>query len=84
MIDKYVIKLILEIEELVLNISSNIDHDIFFNYSGHVKKIEVGYCEHGWTKDKKIINILDIFLDINEDPEKELIKAKEFLKTLLS
>ena len=84
MIDKYVVKLILEIEELVLNISSNTDHDIFFNYSGHVKKIEVGYCEHGWTKDKKIIKILDIFLDINEDPEKELIKAKEFLKTLLS
>ena len=84
MIDEYVVKLILEIEELVLNISSNTDHDIFFNYSGHVKKIEVGYCEHGWTKDKKIINILDIFLDINEDPEKELIKAKEFLKTLLS
>ena len=84
MIDEYVVKLILEIEELVLNISSNTDHDIFLNYSGHVKKIEVGYCEHGWIKDKKIINILDIFLDINEDPEKELIKAKEFLKTLLS
>lgn len=84
MIDKYVVKLILEIEELALNISTNTDHDIFFNYSGHVKKIEVGYCEYGWTKDKKIISILDIFLEINEEPEKELIKAKEFLKTLLS
>ena len=83
MIDKDIVKLILEIEELALNISTITEHDIFFNYSGHVKKIEVGYCEHGWTKDKKIINILDIFLDISEDPEKELINAKEFLKNLL-
>ena len=83
MIDKDVVKLVLEIEELALSISTNTDHDIFFNYSGHVNKIEVGYCEHGWTKDKKIINILDIFLDINEEPEKELINAKEFLKNLL-
>ena len=84
MIDKGIVKLVLEIEELAMNISTNTDHDIFFNYSGHVKKIEVGYCKHGWTKDKNVMNILDIFLDINEDPEKELINAKEFLKTLLS
>lgn len=83
MIDKDIVKLVLEIEELALNISTNTEHDVFFSYSGHVKKIEVGYCEHGWTKDKKIINILDIFLDINEEPEKELINAKEFLKNLL-
>lgn len=82
MMKKHISKLILEIQELVLNISNNTDHDMFFSYSGHVQKIEVGYCKHGWTQNKKIIKVLDVFLDLSEDLDKELIKAKEFLSRL--
>ena len=83
MIDKYVVKLILEIEELALNISTQTEHDVIFNYSGHVQNIDIRYYKNGWKEDKKGIKISDIYLDINEDSEKELIKAKKNLINLL-
>jgi len=83
MIDKYVVKLILEIEELALNISSNTEHDVIFNYSGHVQNIDIRYYKNGWKEDKKGIKILDMYLDLSKDPEKELIEAEKFLINLL-
>ena len=64
--------------ELVIKVNAVSKHDVFFNFSGHVNKLEIYYFVDGFVISKSIKTLCDIgFNRINEEKALELLEKVE-------
>lgn len=79
--NKEIIKLISNIQELAILVSNFTVHDVFVNYLGHVNKISVTAILDGYKKDVEFTNT--VFIDAYLDREINIVnKLKETEKAL--
>lgn len=69
------------LQELILkvyNLNKTTKHHLFLDFSGHIDSITIYYYKNGWSEDKTIIYLGNVYLD-RETAE---IGIKELLKKL--
>jgi len=79
---------VLEILSLAIDVSHNTKHDVFVDYSGHVKSLQVRISEGGWREAQDTEELLSTYLKKNKSSRnvkfKELNKTIDELKRLLN
>lgn len=67
--------LVSQLQKVVLKANTKTKHDVWFEYHGHVNKVEVRVQFGGWVKDADSDYAMYCFLDVEEEAD-----AKEKLQ----
>ncbi|WP_113675481.1 hypothetical protein [Vallitalea guaymasensis] len=79
--DMEIILLIDQITRIALLVNGATDHNVFFQYSGHVNQLSVQVHENGWVENKRYSKGFDV--DLNSiNANGLLIEVKTYLTDL--
>ena len=81
---KDILKLIGEIQELAVQISTRTKHDVMVRYYGHVNAIDIGLHRNGYDSGSPEEKVCDICMDhhTNAEVKVKLKRAKKLLEAL--
>lgn len=74
--------LIQKIALLSAYINTTTEHTIFFNFAGHINKLQVQVFYYGWEKDKNATSEDHVYL-LHSDARNKLENILEFLSQIL-
>ncbi len=61
----------------VYQLNRKMEHDFFFDFSGHTNTIDVYYYKGGWDKEKEIIPIIETTTTLTENNLQKTLKKLE-------
>ena len=65
----------------VYQLNRKMEHDFFFDFSGHTNTIDIYYYKGGWSEKKELIHIMEITTTLTENNlEKALEKLEKIEK----
>lgn len=63
----------------VYQLNKNTKHDFFFNFLGHINKVEIFYYENGWKENEDNIPIMKFTTELTEENLEKVLKKLEEL-----
>ena len=67
--------LVSQLQKVAFKANAKTEHDVWFEYHGHVNKVEVRAIKGGWVKDADYDYSMYCFLDVEEEAEiKEMLQ----------
>ena len=61
----------------IYQLNKNTKHDFFFNFLGHINKVEIFYYENGWKENEDNIPIMKFTTELTEENLEKVLKKLE-------
>lgn len=61
----------------VYQLNKNTKHDFFFNFSGHINRLDIDYYKDGWNENKNLESIMKFTTELTEENLEKVLKKLE-------
>ena len=61
----------------VYQLNQKTKHDFFYNFSGHINRLDIFYYENGWRENKDTKQIMEFTTELTEENLKKALKRLE-------
>lgn len=61
----------------VYQLNKNTKHDFFFNFSGHINRLDIDCYKDGWNENKNLESIMKFTTELTEENLEKVLKKLE-------
>lgn len=61
----------------VYQLNKNTRHDFFFNFAGHINRLDIDYYKDGWNENKNLESIMKFTTELTEENLEKVLKKLE-------
>lgn len=61
----------------VYQLNKNTKHNFFFNFAGHINRLDIDYYKDGWNENKNLESIMKFTTELTEENLKKALERLE-------
>lgn len=61
----------------IYQLNKNTRHDFFFNFAGHINRLDIDYYKDGWNENKNLESIMKFTTELTEENLEKVLKKLE-------